>query len=172
MHIERRCLDCGEETNRSYCPNCQHVRTKFKVSQKEINRLKEEQGYKCGLCRNFQIGRALAVDLDPETKDIRSLLCHRCKLGVGYFNTLESALILVDYMSKEPPSLKMLRKPSKPVDLTPYLRDPNLKSLSSKARKVAEEHGITYDCAMSRIRRAKPLPPIDTLDNLPQDMVV
>lgn len=46
----------------------------------------EAQGGMCAICGGVNAsGKRLAVDHDHVTGEIRSLLCSRCNLGLGYF---------------------------------------------------------------------------------------
>ncbi len=45
-----------------------------------------QQGYVCAICKRVnENGKALAVDHDHKTGEVRGLLCFRCNMGLGYF---------------------------------------------------------------------------------------
>ena len=58
----------------------------------DYNNLKEQQDGKCKICK---CSKSLVIDHDHKTGKVRSLLCHRCNSGLGFFDDnpkfLESA---------------------------------------------------------------------------------
>ena len=43
----------------------------------------------CAICKTHQskLGKTLEVDHDHDTGVIRGLLCHKCNVGLGYYET-------------------------------------------------------------------------------------
>jgi hypothetical protein len=63
--------------------------------------MKEDQGHKCAICSTTEPGGRgdFHVDHDHETGEVRSLLCCKCNLGLGYFNdNIETLLDAVEYL--------------------------------------------------------------------------
>lgn len=62
---------------------------KYGLTAADVERLKIEQGGKCGLCRRpFDPGKkedSGHVDHDHQTNTVRSILCHFCNSGLGLF---------------------------------------------------------------------------------------
>lgn len=58
----------------------------FGITAAEYDRMLEDQGGKCGICRlDCTSGRRLAVDHCHETGRVRGLLCGNCNHGLGKF---------------------------------------------------------------------------------------
>jgi Autographiviridae endonuclease VII len=84
---------------------------KFGITPEEYERRLEEQGGVCAICRQPETVtwkgkvRALAVDHDHETGEVRGLLCLKCNRGIGYFDDdadrLMAAVAYVLSRSKE-----------------------------------------------------------------------
>jgi hypothetical protein len=60
-----------------------HMR-KYQLTAAEYDRLLEEQGGVCLVCRGENIDRRLAVDHCHETGAVRGLLCTGCNFAVGW----------------------------------------------------------------------------------------
>ncbi len=64
----------------------------------DYKRMLEGQNGVCKICKkvnnrmNYKTGKPerLVVDHDHETKKVRGLLCHKCNLAVGMYETLKS----------------------------------------------------------------------------------
>jgi len=56
---------------------------KFKLTVEQFNKLLEEQGGMCAICRRPPTNRALCIDHDHTTGRVRGLLCVRCNTGLG-----------------------------------------------------------------------------------------
>lgn len=76
---------------------------KYGISSDDYNAMFNSQGGCCLICNRHQIEfqRALAIDHDHETGEIRGLLCGPCNTGLGLFR--DSAEILtraIDYLTR------------------------------------------------------------------------
>ncbi len=60
----------------------------------EYNKLFELQQGRCGICGKHQteFDKALAIDHDHETNNVRGLLCMMCNTALGKFNDNKEAL--------------------------------------------------------------------------------
>ncbi len=59
----------------------------YGISIDAYNRMLEEQGHVCAICKNVnKNGRVLGIDHDHETGQVRGLLCNKCNFGIGHFN--------------------------------------------------------------------------------------
>ena len=87
-------------TKRPYDPAVRRLATlrRFGLTPQDYARLFIAQDGKCGICRRPPASRALDIDHDHKTREIRGLLCHRCNRGLGYFQ-LESAANVGAYMA-------------------------------------------------------------------------
>lgn len=56
------------------------------ITLEEYNEKFESQEGLCFICKSDNGELMLAVDHNHETGEIRSLLCNKCNLGLGYFN--------------------------------------------------------------------------------------
>jgi hypothetical protein len=65
-----------------------HLKTNYGITKEQYELLLKEQNNACAIClkpsSSFQ--RALSVDHDHKTGQIRGLLCITCNLGLGCFN--------------------------------------------------------------------------------------
>lgn len=73
---------------------------KYGITQKEYERMEQEQGGLCFICQKpCSSGRRLAVDHDHETGHVRTLLCMKCNTAEGALNgDPELGMRLVNYM--------------------------------------------------------------------------
>lgn len=65
------------------------LKYKYGITLDDYNLLLEEQHMSCAICGSKDPGRTnanFAVDHDHDTKTVRGLLCHKCNMGLGYFN--------------------------------------------------------------------------------------
>jgi hypothetical protein len=98
-----------ERTKKWYKDNPDWVRNKFLMKQygmtlKEYNVLLQVQNHKCALCGSSEPGGkgSFHVDHDHKTGRIRSLLCHGCNIGLGFFKDDISLLKkAINYLRKE-----------------------------------------------------------------------
>lgn len=69
-----------------------HMRRTYGITAVTYRRMLAEQGGRCAICRELESAvdkrtgkpRRLHVDHDHKTKVVRSLLCTRCNMAVGY----------------------------------------------------------------------------------------
>jgi hypothetical protein len=89
------------------------LKKKYNLSLDLYYSMLEKQKYVCAICKRPEFAtdhrtglpRALAVDHDHETNQIRGLLCTNCNRGLGKFNDtveyLEEAIKYLKTYSKE-----------------------------------------------------------------------
>ena len=66
-----------------------HLKTRFGISQELYNSILGNQVGVCAICcQTNPDNRALAIDHNHETQEIRGLLCRACNVRVGYFESL------------------------------------------------------------------------------------
>jgi len=58
---------------------------KYGLTEADYDTLLEKQGNVCAICDKPSNGKALHIDHNHETGEIRGLLCHNCNRGLGYF---------------------------------------------------------------------------------------
>jgi hypothetical protein len=59
----------------------------YGLSVDDYNVLMENQNNCCAICKKTCItGRALAIDHDHNTNNVRGLLCNKCNQGLGFFD--------------------------------------------------------------------------------------
>jgi len=84
-----RCKSCNKayrETRKDLIREYQ-LQYKFGVSLELYNKMMEEQGNSCKICKKGCVtGRKLAVDHDHKTGKVRGLLCSPCNRALGYVN--------------------------------------------------------------------------------------
>ena len=56
------------------------------MTMEEYNKLLEKQDYGCSICGNNNGNRAMFVDHDHESGEVRGLLCTRCNCALGLFD--------------------------------------------------------------------------------------
>jgi hypothetical protein len=61
----------------------ERLRNNFGISLSEYNKMLEDQGGFCAICGGVDQNKALAVDHDHETGEIRGLLCSKCNTTLG-----------------------------------------------------------------------------------------
>ena len=69
------------------------LRRKYNITREDYDRMYAEQDGKCAICRKTESAhhqttgapRALAVDHNAETGEVRGLLCFRCNTSIGKF---------------------------------------------------------------------------------------
>lgn len=71
----------------AYCNVCQDGRNrarKYGISQEIYYELIKRQENKCKICGKQELFRALAVDHNKYTGQVRGLLCYKCNIGIGF----------------------------------------------------------------------------------------
>lgn len=77
----------------------------YGTTEEEINKLKEVQEYKCGICKQDldKLSQKYHIDHDHRTGKIRGLLCFKCNIALGHFNdSLDLLYLAVEYMENPP----------------------------------------------------------------------
>ncbi len=74
---------------------------KYGIGQGEIQELFDMQGGVCAICGHSEkIDRALHVDHDHATNEVRGLLCNACNTGLGLFRDSPALLeAAMDYLA-------------------------------------------------------------------------
>jgi len=63
-----------------------HLKRKFGITQEQYEEMLAAQDGGCAICGDSpEVGKALHVDHDHDTGDVRALLCVRCNNGLGQF---------------------------------------------------------------------------------------
>lgn len=117
-HRRRYKLPSGPSKSRQY-----HLLRKFGITPEQYDELFEKQGGKCALCSKTgeEQGRALAVDHDHTTGEIRGLLCNYCNHRVvGRHRDGDLLRRMADYVEQHtgwfvPPQKKRRRKRTRKV---------------------------------------------------------
>ncbi len=84
------------EKARSYRKNERDLRFRrvFGITLEDYERILEEQGGLCVICKGKDNSKRLAVDHCHTTGKVRGLLCSRCNQGLGLFDDDEKKLRL------------------------------------------------------------------------------
>lgn len=61
------------------------IEYKYRVTREQYETMLKDQDDKCPICNDPLDGR-IHVDHDHKTGKVRGLLCHRCNVGLGFFN--------------------------------------------------------------------------------------
>lgn len=80
-----------------------HLKTMYGITIEDYDRMFEEQGGVCAICKQSesQSYRKLAVDHCHKTNRVRALLCYGCDRGIGSFKeNPESLLAAAKYLSR------------------------------------------------------------------------
>ena len=64
-----------------------HIKSKYNLTIIQYDKMFEKQKGKCDICKKHEteLNRSLNIDHCHKTGKVRSLLCHRCNLAVGYY---------------------------------------------------------------------------------------
>jgi hypothetical protein len=84
--------------------NAHHREWRYGISPDEYNRLFESQNGRCAICGKPQseLKKALHVDHNHDSGEIRGLLCFTCNAGIGFFHDdIEVLRAAVLYLNKE-----------------------------------------------------------------------
>lgn len=149
---------------RTSCNHCYSIKRRFGIDPKYIMELRVAQGFRCKICKKYcATNRALAIDHDHLTGKIRGLLCMRCNMGIGYFESPDLLNEAADYLRLPPLDLPYqpvyefqrmdrVTYEASTIALRIYL-DTSIPAMRAKARILAKELEITNEAAMSRLRR-------------------
>ena len=61
------------------------IRRQYGITQAEYEGLAEFQGHQCAICGKDDVYRALDIDHDHNTGEVRGLLCTNCNTALGRF---------------------------------------------------------------------------------------
>ena len=59
---------------------------KYRLDEKQVQGISERQEHRCAVCRNET---KLIIDHDHVTGKVRGLVCYRCNIGLGWFDTFQ-----------------------------------------------------------------------------------
>ena len=80
-----------------------HLKRYYNLSIEDYKEKLKEQNHKCAICGvdEADLSKALHVDHDHNTKEVRGLLCISCNVGLGHFKD-DSNLLLepINYLIK------------------------------------------------------------------------
>lgn len=80
-----------------------YLKSVYGITLKQYEELAAAQGGRCAICHDEKFGRRgvrrFAVDHDHKTGKVRGLLCGRCNVGLGLFDTEEKLLAAVAYLA-------------------------------------------------------------------------
>lgn len=122
FHGNSRCADgrsiyckaCTSETAKAFHAKCQaagktydyHLRTTVGITLEDRQRMKDEQGGVCAICKGSS-GRhglsedGLVVDHNHRTGKVRGLLCHKCNIALGHVDDSAGRLeAMMSYLLK------------------------------------------------------------------------
>lgn len=75
---------------------------KYGVSKEQFDNMIAAQENQCAICSQPNAKRALCIDHDHKTGEIRGLLCDPCNKGIGFFNDRPELLIAAsEYLHKK-----------------------------------------------------------------------
>lgn len=107
VHLEktkwcRRCLDTRKRYSKKHPEKILGIKLKHKygISLEEYKEMLQKQKNVCMICGNINnrmnyktnLPERLVVDHNHKTKKVRGLLCHRCNLAVGIYETMSSKI--------------------------------------------------------------------------------
>jgi hypothetical protein len=158
----RPCTACFKNrTTSKLCVPCVRIWRTFGVNPRSIAELRAQLGDLCQICGQHQLnGKALLVDHNHHTDTIRGLLCTRCKMGLGYLNSVTLLEASIRYLKQPEPHLDYARRPvftAAPIDadgVDTILNDSQIPSLRAKARMLSARFGGTEARALSKLRRS------------------
>ena len=61
------------------------LKTLYDMTPEEYEHMSEQQGHVCAICEQPQTNKALAVDHNHTTGEVRGLLCENCNRALGKF---------------------------------------------------------------------------------------
>lgn len=73
--LAARCVRCARSR--------QYMR-RYGIDLDTYEQMVADQKSRCAICRSLPVNRALCVDHDHETGEVRGLLCHSCNTGLGF----------------------------------------------------------------------------------------
>lgn len=77
------------------------LKKQYGITIDDYNKKLQSQNCKCAVCGSLQGKRALAVDHNHSTGEIRDLLCHRCNTSIGLMDeSIDKLKALISYLEK------------------------------------------------------------------------
>lgn len=77
------------------------LKKQYGITIDDYNKKLQFQDCKCAVCGSLQGKRALAVDHNHTTGEIRDLLCHRCNTSIGLMDeSIDKLKSLIAYLEK------------------------------------------------------------------------
>lgn len=74
---------------------------KFGITLDKYNQMVEAQNGVCAICGKEEINKALAVDHNHKTGEVRGLLCGKCNKALGFLDeNIQSFRIAINYLQK------------------------------------------------------------------------
>lgn len=65
------------------------LKCKYGITLEQYNKMLKSQQYRCAICGNTGNGKALHLDHNHITGQVRGLICYNCNTGLGQFKTDE-----------------------------------------------------------------------------------
>ena len=90
--LESWCNSCNNKASKKWHnANKEHVKAywlmkKFGLSEADYQNMVDSQDNLCAICGRPEKNKALAVDHDHDTGEIRGLLCGYCNVRLGWFD--------------------------------------------------------------------------------------
>ena len=166
MRKSKFCIACNRvwATKGRLCVTCSNIRYKYGVDPTEVAIIRRDLGGLCSICHKEPKGnKPLGIDRELNTGRIRGLICIGCRMGIGYLSTPEVLIKASEYLKRGPLNITYVDKNPFKVDdsfMVELMFKPEYSSSRAKANVLAEKANITFDCALSRIRRWKPDNPV------------
>ena len=97
--LESWCNSCNNEASKKWHnANKDHVAAywrmkKYGLSETDYQTMLERQENLCAICGRAENGKALAVDHDHDTGEIRGLLCAYCNVRLGWFDKHQEKIL-------------------------------------------------------------------------------
>lgn len=109
-YLNSRCKECDNARVKIYRKNNKQrirkqmlIRHRFReygLTEEQYNNMVLSQNNLCAICNNTSKNKALAIDHNHKTGEVRGLLCQNCNLAIGLFK--ENIIILnkaIEYLS-------------------------------------------------------------------------
>lgn len=103
--VEKRCVNANrrareryhfDSVRKAWYQNWSFLRY-YGITAEERDKMYEEQGGPCACCCERE---ATCVDHSHETRVVRSLLCHRCNIAVGFIEKDEVLKNILSYLAR------------------------------------------------------------------------
>jgi hypothetical protein len=100
----RQCKECAQKRSKARTPEQNrryNLKKAYGITLEDYDRMLSDQGGKCAICGTDNPGSNethFHVDHDHDTRKVRGLLCERCNIGIGYFDTPVSLERAANYL--------------------------------------------------------------------------